>query len=65
MKISASIVGSTKKLAAWTTQAEPDVALTIIVPVLNAFGEKVDVEVGIDRKSLLAAVKAGALNANA
>ncbi len=63
MKIIAKAVGAAKKLHAWTTEREPDVAISIVVPFRNEDGELTDIEIGIDRASLLRAVKAGALNA--
>lgn len=63
MKIKATNTGNGKRLDAWTTEREPEVALTIIVPFRGEDGQLTDIEVAVERKSLLAAVKAGALNA--
>ncbi len=63
MKIKVTNVLSGKRLAAWTTEREAEVAFTIVVPFRGEDGLLADVEVGVDRKSLLAAMKKGALNA--
>jgi hypothetical protein len=61
MKIFAYNTRTGKQYDAWTTDREPDVALTIIVPCYTKRGVRFNREIAIGRTTLLAAAQTGAL----
>lgn len=63
MKLNAWDVGTDAKCESWTTACERDSALVVIVEMENRNGITVSREIAIGRKSLLAAFRAGELEA--